>query len=68
MGAAGAVALLPSSNGGEGESFYLFEIRHLDILSVLYLQQMLPTLPFPAIWEFQYRTFSSGPYHGGPSH
>ena len=43
-----------------------FEIRHLGILSVLYLQQMLPKLHFSAIWEFHYLKFSSGPNHGGP--
>ena len=35
------VAPLPSSNGGEGGTICPFEIRHFDILSVLYLQQML---------------------------
>ena len=64
--AAGAFAPLPSANGGEGGKICPFEIRYLDILSVLYLQQMLPKLPFLAIWEFHYLKFSSGPSHCGP--
>ena len=53
---------------GRGGKICSFEIRHLGILSVLYLQQMLPKLPFLALWEFHYSKFSSGPNHGGPFH
>ena len=55
-------------HGGEGGKICPFEIRHLGILSVFYLQPMLPKLSFPASWEFQYQKYFSGPNHGRPFH
>ena len=56
------------SGGGERGQDLPFEIGHLGILSVIYLQQMLLKLPFPSIWEFHYFKSSSGPNHAGPVH